>query len=59
MKFTSETIETVGQLRELLKRFPDDKPVIRDEEGNTWSPEFYNWADNKDDDDCDWPIGIR
>ena len=48
----------MGELKELLKQFPDDKPIIMDDEGNTWPPEFYNWAE-KEDDDTNWPISIR
>ena len=57
--FTNKTIETVGQLKKLLERFPDNKPIIIDDEGDTWSPNFYNWAEDKYDDDCKWPIAIR
>ena len=56
-KFTSKTVETVGQLRELLKRFPDDKPLIMDSDGNTWPPLFYNWADAENG-DTEWPLAI-
>lgn len=56
--FKSKVISSVGELKELLKQFPEDKPIIMDEEGNTWMPEFYNWADSEDS-DTDWPIGIR
>lgn len=56
--FGSRIINTVGELKELLKQFPDDKPIIMDDEGNTWPPEFYNWAE-KEDDDTNWPISIR
>ena len=57
-KFTTQTIETVGQLRKLLEKFPDDKPIIMDSEGNTWPPVFYNWADSADG-DTEWPLGIQ
>jgi len=56
--FTSVKIETVGELKKLLEQFPDNKPLLIDDDGNTWPPEFYNWADAKND-DCNWPIAIR
>ena len=56
--FSSKTVQTVGEMMELLKQFPVDKPIIMDEEGNTWSPEVYNWADSEDE-DIDWPLAIR
>ena len=49
------TINTVGELKELLKKFPDDKPIIIDENGNTRPPQFYDWAGEGDE----WPIGIK
>ena len=57
-KFTNETIETVGQLKKLLDRFPDDKPIIMDSDGNTWPPIFYNWSGSEDN-DTDWPLAIQ
>jgi hypothetical protein len=56
--FDLQVVETVGQLRELLEKFPDDKPLIIDDEGNTRPPEFYNWAEEEDS-NINWPLGIR
>ena len=57
--FESQKTFTVGELKELLKKFPDDKPLIIDDgDGNTSTVEIYNWAEEPDD-DCDWPLAIR
>jgi hypothetical protein len=56
--FNSQVVETVGQLRKLLEKFPDDKALVIDDEGNTWPPEFYNWAEEEDSNE-NWPLGIR
>jgi len=58
-KFTEQKVRTVGELRKLLERFPDDKLLIVDDGcGNTWTPVVYNWADEADD-DLDWPLAIK
>ena len=52
-------IETVRELKRFLDQFPDGKPIIRrDEDGNTWSPEFYIWDDSKGVNDIDSPLAI-
>ena len=56
--FDSKTVTTAGEMIELLRQFPVDKPIIMDEDGNTWSPEVYNWAEGEDD-DINWPLAIR
>ena len=48
---------TVGELREFLKRFPDDKPLILDIKGNTYPVVIDNW-DEADDCDTDYPVAI-
>jgi len=58
MKFNNAVINTVGDLKKLLERFPNKKSILLDNNGNTWPPEFYNWGDAEDD-DIDWPIAIR
>jgi hypothetical protein len=55
--FDKKVINNVGELKELLKMFPDDKPIICDFEGNTWSPIFYNWAESEDN-DITMPLAI-
>ena len=62
--FKSRTVNTVGELKKLLEQFPDDKPIIIpvgdfDDEGVTWPPEVFNWNQNADINDLNWPIGIR
>jgi ABC-type microcin C transport system permease subunit YejE len=56
--FTQQTITNVGELKTLLNMFPNDKPIIIDFEGNTYSPEFYNWADVEDN-DISMPLAIN
>lgn len=55
--FTKQTITNVGELKELLRLFPDNKPIICDLDGNTWNPVFYNWADSNDN-DITMPLAI-
>lgn len=49
--------KTVGELRKALKEYPDDKPIIIDLDGSTYSPDIYNWAD-KPANDLTWPVAI-
>lgn len=53
-----QTVSTVGELKELLEKYPNDKPLICDCDGNTWNPEFYNWADGENEDITE-PLAIN
>lgn len=56
--FESKVVNTVGELRELLKQFPDEKPIIYNDGEDTLIVEVYNWADSSNE-DCEWPLAIR
>ena len=39
-----KSCNTVGELREALKNYPDDKPLIIDFDGNTYPVIVYDWS---------------
>lgn len=52
-----KTANTVGQLIDILSKYPKDKPIILDIDGNTGVVKVYNWTDAPID-DLNWPIAI-
>lgn len=50
-------ITTVGELREFLKHYPDNKPIILDSAGNTYNIEIREWADGHEK-DTNWPVAV-
>ena len=53
-----KTCETVGELREALKHWPDAKPLIIDVDGSTYSVRVYNWINHSEANDLNWPAAI-
>jgi len=48
---------TVGELREALKHWPNEKSILIDSDGNTYPVEVYEWSDVEPA-DLDWPAAI-
>ena len=56
-KVFSVECQTVGELRKALDRWPDDKPLILDDDGNTYPVTITEWAEAEAN-DLDWPAAI-
>lgn len=44
------TCNTVGELKAALENWPDDKPLIIDDEGSTYPAMIRDWSDNPAED---------
>lgn len=59
-EYENMLISTVGDLRNALKKYPDNKPIIVNVDGNTYPVSIVDWYDPSSSigPDTDWPISI-
>jgi DNA-binding transcriptional regulator LsrR (DeoR family) len=50
-------IQTIGDLRKAIEKYPDDKPIIIDDNGDTYGFNISRW-DYAPDDDISHPLAI-
>lgn len=49
---------TVGELRKALENWSDNKALILDIDGNTYPVFIYEWYEEMEATDLDWPVAI-
>ena len=48
---------TIGELKQALNNWPDDKLIIYDEDGDTFGIGIEDWSDEPAN-DINWPVNI-